>query len=100
MLQEELLIDDIEKYEQRQKQFRDAKRRQRERERERRLRGATHHEQITEKTIGMTRSAAGLLAAVAEAEGVHQGVLVERLLVRLAKRQHPELYRKWEQPYW
>ena len=49
MLQEDLLIDDIAKYEQRQKQFRDAKRRQRERERERRLRGAWHHERAGER---------------------------------------------------
>ena len=94
------MFDDPEKRFKRLEQLREGKRRQRERERERRLRGATHHEQITEKTIAMTRSAAGLLGAVAEAEGVHQGVLVERLLLRLAKRKHPELYRQWEQPYW
>ena len=94
------MLDDPEKRFKRQEQLREAKRRQRERERERRLHGATHHEQLTEKTIAMTRSAAGLLAAVAEAEGVNQGVLVEQLLLRLAKRKHPELHRKWEQPYW
>ena len=91
-------MDDPEKRFKRQEQLREAKRRQR--ERERRLHGATHHEQITEKTIAMTRSAAGLLAAVAEAEGVNQGALIERLLVQLAKRKHRELHRKWEQPYW
>ena len=94
------MFDDPEKRFKRLEQLREGKRRQRARERERRLGGATHHEQVTEKTIAMTRSAAGLLGAVAEAEGVNQGVVVERLLVRLAKRQHPELYRQWEQPYW
>ena len=100
MSQEKRLTEDPEGYHRRQAQLREAKRRQRQRERERRLRGATHHEQVKEKTIPMTASTASLLAAMAEAEGVHQGMLVERLLVREAKRKYKELHRRWEQPYW
>ncbi len=48
----------------------------------------------------MTASTASLLAAMAEAEGVNQGVLVERLLLREAKRKYKALHRRWEQPYW
>jgi len=55
---------------------------------------------VKEKTIPMTASTASLLAAIAEAEGVNQGTLVERLLVREAKRKYKELHRRWEQPYW
>ncbi len=94
------MSDDPEKRYRRQQQLREAKRRQRERERERRLHGATHHEQLVEKTIPMTRSAAGLLAALAEAEDINQGALVEQLLLRLAKRKYPALHRQWEKPYW
>jgi len=100
MSQEKRITADPEGYYRRQAQLREAKRRQRQRERERRLRGATHHEQVKEKTIPMTASTASLLAAIAEAEGVNQGTLVERLLVREAKRKYKELHRRWELPYW
>ena len=64
------MVDDPEKRFKRQEQLREAKRRQRERERERRLHGATHHEQITEKTIAMTPSASATAARRPAAERV------------------------------
>ncbi len=102
MSQRARLFEDPEKYHKRQAQLREAKRRQRQRQRERegRVRGATHHEQTSEKTIVMTVSTAHLLATIAEAEEVNQGVLIERLLVREAKRKYKELHRKWEHPHW
>jgi len=99
MSQQDLPLEDAEKYEKRQRQFRESKRRQRERERAQKLTG-THHEQVVEKTIPMTLSTAKLLAALAEAEGLTQGALVERLATALAKRKHKDLYQRYQRAYW
>ena len=100
MSRQDHLVSDPEKYHKRLAQLREAKRRQRARERGQRLRGATHHEQITEKTVAMTVSTASLLASMAQVEGVTQGALIERLLLREAKGKHPLFHSKWEKPYW
>jgi len=100
MPRQEHLVEDPEKYHKRLAQLREAKRRQRAREREQKFRGATHHEQITEKTVAMTGSTANLLASMAQVEGVTQGARIERLLLREEKRKHPQLHSKWEKPYW
>jgi hypothetical protein len=93
-------VEDPEKYHKRLAQLREAKRRQRARDREQRLRGATHHERSTEKTVAMTVSTASPLTSMAQMEGVTQGALIERPLLREAKRKHPPLHSKWEKPFW
>ena len=39
----------------------------------------------------------GRLSAIAEAQSLNQGLLIERLLVRVAKRTYPALHRRWEE---
>jgi len=48
----------------------------------------------------MTVSTASLLASMAQVDGVTQGTLIERLLLREAKGKHPLFHSKWEKPYW
>ncbi len=47
----------------------------------------------------MKASATNLLSAIAQADGLNQGMLIEQLLVRVAKRKYPALHRRWEKPY-